>query len=148
MFQTRSSLGEGIIQTTANGYALGVLDSDAEAFLKNGDVQLWRGAYLEGVSIQTQSDETVRDAVHHALLTKLPAMLETEPSQVTRLCKILLEFDPYNLEVWKLNLQALRSSDNYRGLSKRYLECRAQLLEIGEHLPERWNEFLEPASLI
>ncbi len=148
VFQTRSSLGEGLIQTTANGYALGAVDSDVEAFLKNADVHLWRGAYFEGISIQTQSDETVRDAVYHALLTRLPSLLETQASEIVRLCRILLEYDPYNLEVWKLNLQALRSGDNYRGLNKRYLECRAQLLEIGEHLPERWNEFLEPASLI
>ena len=141
VFQSRASLGESLILTTANGYALGAVESDAEVFLNNPDLRLWRGAYLEGVL--QQNDETVRGALYHALHFKLSASLEMQTSEVVRFSKILLEFDPYNLQAWKLNLQALRAGDNYRGLSKRYLECRAQLSEVGTHLPERWNDFLE-----
>jgi hypothetical protein len=42
VFKVRSSYGQNTITTTANGYALGAITSDAETFLRDSDTQLWQ----------------------------------------------------------------------------------------------------------
>ena len=49
VFKIRQSLGAELIVTTASGYALGAVASDAEEFLKTSDLQLWRGPYCEEI---------------------------------------------------------------------------------------------------
>ncbi len=142
VFQTRASLGQGVIATTGGGYALGAIQSDAERFLETGDSGLWRGAYLEGVPL-SDPDEAVRDALYRALFERARSLLPTEAREAARLGRLLCEADPYDLEALRVTLRALRQGGNHRGLGRLYEAARARLLEVGEHLPEDWRAFLE-----
>jgi thioredoxin-like negative regulator of GroEL len=144
IFQTRASLGQGLITTTAGGYALGAVESDVEVFLKTQQTRLWRGAYWQDVSLE--ADETVRGAVYHALRSSIRARLEADPSEAARLGRILLEADPYDLEALRLTCLALRQSENQRGLAQLYQQARGHFLEVGEALPADWASFLKPVA--
>jgi tetratricopeptide (TPR) repeat protein len=140
IYQIRSSLGENTLMTTMNGYALGNLSSDIEDFLKNGNTQLWRGTYLEGLTLETS--DTVRESLYLALRTRAEALLESDPVEVTRVGRLLCEADPYDLEAVRLTVAGLRSQQNHRSLSRFYDAARTRFLEIGEMLPARWQDFL------
>ncbi len=144
IYQIRSSLGENAITTTANGYALGSLKSDVETFLETGNTRLWRGMYLEGLLLETS--DTIRESLYLALRTRAEALLETDPLEVTRLGRLLCEADPYDLEALRLTVMGLRSQQNHRSLSRFYDQARTRFLEIGETLPETWQEFLSPVT--
>ncbi len=136
----RTSLGPAAVITTPGGYALGdAVESDLEEFLRTGDTRLWRGAYLEGLS---PFNETVRESVHLALRARAGALREADPKEAARLGRLLLEADPYDLEALRLTLEALRRTGNHRSLSRLYEETRARMLEVGEHLPADWQDFL------
>lgn len=139
----RQGLGAETICTTANGYALGAVISDVEVFLETGDTRLWRGAYLDRVSLEPL--ESVRESLHAALFARAVALLETDPKEAARAGRILLEFDPYNLEYLRLSTRAMRGSDNHKTLTRIYSDARDRLLEVGEVIPERWQDFLIPA---
>ncbi len=139
----RDNLGKGAILTTNAGYALGQVKSDAEAFLETLDTRLWRGAYLEGANL-SRDDESVREALHSALRSKIEVILTTNPREAARVSRILLEAEPYDRACLALALRALRGSDNHRSLVRLYDDARSRFLEIGETLPERWQELLEP----
>jgi tetratricopeptide (TPR) repeat protein len=143
---TRSSLGADVIVTTANGYALGAVASDAEEFLKSGDTKLWRGAYLDGLMLESR-DDTVRESLHLALFTAATAALETDAREAARVGRILLDFDGYNLDFLELCVRALRATNNHKSLTRLYAEAQDRLLEVGEAIPERWQEFLERSSV-
>ena len=136
---TRASLGSAVIQTTVGGYALGAVSSDAEEFLATGNTALWRGAYLNGLP---NSDEQVRDSLHLALATQAERLLETDAKEAARVGRLLLDFEPYNLEFLRLTLAALRVSDNHKSLNRLYAEARERLSEVGEVLPQRWQDFV------
>ena len=143
VFKTRSSLGQSLIATTASGYALGDVESDAELFLKSGQTALWRGVYLQELS---PLDETVSDALYHALSDKAKTLLQTDPREAARLGRILMEADPYSLEALRLTCQALRQSDNHRSLARLYEQARVQFQAVGEALPTDWAAFLEQVA--
>lgn len=145
VFQIRSSFGQGAISTTSNGYALGGFVSDAEKFLQSGDTQLWRGVYTEGFALEAR-DQTVSDALYLSLRLGVERLIPSETKEATRLGKILLEAEPYDLEVLKLCLNALRADGNHRSLSRVYDTARTRMLEVGEILPEYWQTFLKPVS--
>jgi tetratricopeptide (TPR) repeat protein len=138
VFKTRAAHGTNIIATTTNGYALGSVSSDAEEFLKLGDTKLWRGTFLDGLT----ASEEVRETLTQSCQNQAQRMLETEPKEAARVMRLLLESDPYNLETLKLTCQALRNDNNHRTLQRLYTDSRAKLLEVGEILPETWQEFL------
>jgi tetratricopeptide (TPR) repeat protein len=140
VYQLRSSLGESALTTTANGYALGNLKTDVETFLETGNTRLWRGVYLEGLLLETS--DTVRESVYLALRTRAEALLETNPSEVIRVGRLLCEADPYDLEALRLTVTGLRAGQNHRSLSRFYDSARTRFLEIGEVLPARWQDFL------
>ena len=142
IYQIRSSLGESTITTTANGYALGSLKTDVESFLETGNTQLWRGVYLEGLTLETS--DTVRESLYLALQTRAEALLETDPLEDIRIGRLLCEADPYDLEALRLTVTGLRASQNHRSLSRFYDQARTRFLEIGEVLPETWQVFLSP----
>ena len=144
IYQLRSSLGNAAITTTANGYALGNLSSDLEEFLKHGDTSLWRGAYLQGLTVS--GSDTVRESVYLALRSRAEALLHTDPTEATRVGRLLCEADPYDLEAVRLTLSSLRIGGNHRSLSRVYELARTRFLEIGETLPETWQDFLTPVS--
>jgi tetratricopeptide (TPR) repeat protein len=140
IYQLRSSLGESTLMTTMNGYALGSLKTDVETFLETGNTQLWRGVYLEGLTLETS--DTVRESLYLALRTRAEAVLETDPNEVTRVGRLLCEADPYDLEALRLTVTGLRALQNHRSLTRFYNSARTRFLEIGEMLPARWQDFL------
>ncbi|MFC4453932.1 hypothetical protein [Deinococcus sonorensis] len=140
--QLRAGLGAGALRTTPDGYALGDVDSDAAEFLAGGDTRLWRGPYLSGLQLERR-DDAVPSALYVALQTRAAALIATDPQEAARLGRLLLEADPYDLAALRLTLTALRAAGNHRGLGRTYQEAGRRLLEVGEHLPERWSDFLE-----
>ncbi len=145
VFQIRSGFGQAAISTTSNGYALGAFDSDAEAFLQSGNSQLWRGIYLEDAAPEPR-DETVSDALYGALRSKIESLSQTDTKEAARLGRILLEAEPYDLEVLRLCLSALRNEKNHRTLSRVYASACTRMLEVGEVLPSDWQAFLKPST--
>ena len=143
--QVRSIFGQNFIQTSINGYTLGNIQSDAEAFLEHGEVQLWRGAYLNGLNLEHQ-DDAVRNAIHLALRTRLE-QLTNQPKEVIRLSKILLELEPYDLSILRMRFQALAFNTTTSSINREYETIKNRFLEVGERLPASWQTFLE-ADLI
>ncbi len=135
VFKLRLSHGAGAIITTPNGYALGAITSDAEAFLNGGDTRLWRGAPA------LISDNTV-ELLALALHTRAVALLDTDALEVVRVARILFEISPYDRNALTLLCTALRDSSNHRSLTRSYAAARDQWLEVGETLPLRWQDFL------
>jgi tetratricopeptide (TPR) repeat protein len=142
----RGNLGKGAILTTNAGYALGEVASDAETFLETLDTRLWRGAYLEGVNL-SRDDETVPEVLHGALKSKAEALLATDPKEAARTARLLVDAEPYDRACLELALCALRASDNHRSLARLYEDARERFQEIGEVLPERWQDALEPQAV-
>jgi hypothetical protein len=139
VYELRETLGENILTTTDNGYALGSCVSDAELFLQTGDTALWRGLYLENLE---RDDSTVRDSLYELLHDKAKDLLETHPQEAARVGSILIKADPYNTDYLKTYLSALRLSKNHGKLTRHYKEARERLLEVNETLPETWQVFL------
>ncbi len=140
---TRLNLSPDAIQTTTSGYALGNVISDAEEFLKTSNLNLWRGGYLDGVILEHGYD-SVRESLSLALFNLAKTQLEVNPKEVARVARILLEMDVYNLEYLRLFVQALHLNSNHKSLMREYGIARDRLLEVGEVLPKRWQDFLEP----
>jgi tetratricopeptide (TPR) repeat protein len=139
VFKARAAHGQGIIVTTANGYTLGQVSSDAETFLQTGTLNLWRGAYLDGL---VASDD-ISQALMQTAQQQVQTMLKDNPKEAARVMRILLEMDPYDPLNLRLLCLALRASGNHRSLQRVYFENQVRLLEVGEVLPERWQDFLQ-----
>ncbi len=142
VFQIRAQLGTDCIITTANGYALQHVESDAQQFLETGNTALWRGKYLTDID-GIQSTESVRDALYSLLKRRIPSLVQQEPAQAARLAQILLAVEPFDTESLALALQALRVQSNYVSISRVYSRSRQNWLEVGEQLPKRWTDFLK-----
>jgi hypothetical protein len=141
----RLEFGESVIKTTANGYALGGITSDAEVFLQTGDTKLWRGCYLAGLELGAR--ENVAESLYLLLFDKAKALLVPDSKEAARVAKFLLEDDPYNPHYLALSLHALRKRDNHRSLGRIYQEAKTHFAEVGETLPDTWRAFLDdPAS--
>jgi hypothetical protein len=141
VYTLRLELGESVIKTTGNGYALGAITSDAETFLQTADTSLWRGPYLEGLALETR--EGVADSLYLLLFDTARALLGTDSKEAARVARFLLEADPYNTDYLAFTLQALRRSDNHRTLGRVYEEAKKHFAEVGETLPQTWLAFLE-----
>jgi tetratricopeptide (TPR) repeat protein len=139
VFKVRSSYGQNTITTTTNGYALGAITSDAETFLRDTSTQLWRGPYLQDANLEPSA--SVLEVLTLALHAKAKMLLESDPKEAARVGRILLEIDPYDLNGLRLVCQALRNLENHRSLVRTYSDSRSKLLEVGESLPERWQDF-------
>jgi tetratricopeptide (TPR) repeat protein len=140
VYTLRLELGEGVIKTTSNGYALGEMTSDAETFLQTPDTSLWRGCYLE-LALETQAG--VADSLYLLLFDKAQALLDTDSKEAARVGRILLEADPFNADYLAFTLRALRQSDNHRTLRRIYEEAKKHFAEVGETLPHSWLAFVE-----
>jgi tetratricopeptide (TPR) repeat protein len=137
---TRTSLGKEIIQTTVGGYALGQMTSDIEEFLKNGDTQLWQGMYLQ--NLEFENSQSIRDLLEQALYNQMLQLLETDVREASRVSRFLLTMNPFDLEMLRISLYALRAARNYKTLERVYENAKTYLLEVGETLPENWSDFL------
>jgi DNA-binding SARP family transcriptional activator len=160
----RETLGEQVIATTPNGYALGNLTSDVETFLHESktnrpETNRWRGLYLEGLEVR---DEHAREAVYAALLAATRKLLEVDEANSTevstavsteasteavRTSRLLIRADPYNLNYLEVHLRALQISGNRRSLTRAFEEAQQRMLEVGENLPQNWSAFLESRTL-
>jgi tetratricopeptide (TPR) repeat protein len=136
----RDRLGANSLTTTATGYALGAVQSDAELFLQTLDTTLWRGLYLEDIALESQ--KTVAESLYFSLYSKAREILETNPKEAARVARVLLEYDPYNQDYLRVSLEALRASNNHKSLVRLYTESKERFVEVGETLPEQWQQFL------
>ena len=143
--ELREQFGINTIRTTTSGYALGEVASDAEDFLKTGETRLWRGAYLDGLSLE-QPNETVRETLHLALRSRAENLLETDPNEAARIGNLLYDAEPYDLEHLHLHLRALRAGKNHKTLARTYAQARERSLEVGQVLPATWAAFLEAGT--
>jgi tetratricopeptide (TPR) repeat protein len=144
VFQLRAQLGAESLQTTPNGYALQGVDSDAERFLRGGDTRLWRGPYLaDSEELGGRGLEPLGEALYTQLKRRVEAILIEDAAESARAARILLESEPFDTSALVLALRALQAQGNYVGISRMYKRSRETWLEVGEHLPERWTEFLE-----
>ncbi len=134
--QLRHQHGQELIWTTPHGYALGAVRSDAEEFLESGDTALWRSV------LPAFEAEDVRVALRQRLHQALREVLERNPPEAARAARLLLESDPYDQAALRLTALALQKSGNHRSLGRLYAGAREQLSEVGERLPERWQDYL------
>lgn len=141
VYQTRAALGTGVIQTTEGGYALGEVQSDAEAFLNTGETRLWRGPYLAGGALE--SEMLIQDTLYQSLQGRAQSILATDPAEAARVGRLLCGAAPYDRDCLALTLRALRSAGNHRSLGRFYAAARQLFEEVGETLPGDWVTFLE-----
>ena len=97
---------------------------------------------LEGLNLE-RNNETVRETLHLALQTHAEKLLEIDPTEAARVGRLLVTADVYDLEALRLTLKALRALQNHKTLARVYTQSCKQFLEIGEVLPERWQDFLQ-----
>jgi hypothetical protein len=138
----RLRLHPSVIETTINGYRLGQISSDAELFLEGKDTRLWRGAYLDGIHFNRQEQrgyQRLLETLHQCALQHL----QHDPTEAVRVLRILIEMEPFDLEYLRSKLQALRLTRNHRALRLAYHKARVRWSEMGEHLPEAWDVFLD-----
>lgn len=143
VYLIRKDLGAEVVKSTPNGYALGAVLSDAEEFLGGGDPTLWRGPYIGELGEGWNSE--VRVALLLTLASKAQSLLASHPLQAARLAQIWLEMEPYDLGALRLKIQALLAAGNRRSALQVYEEGRERLSEVGETLPGRIEEFLQPS---
>jgi two-component SAPR family response regulator len=139
----RAQLNRHVILTTKSGYRLGDIQTDAETFLTSRNTRLWRAAYLEGTSFERNDDsgyQTLIGTLHECA----KECLETDPFETVRIARLLVEMEPFDLEYLRMKLRAFRAASNHRSLTRSYAKARARLSEVGELLPERWEQFLNP----
>ncbi len=142
VYLNRSVLGPDSLVSTASGYALGAISSDAEDFLETGDSALWRGVY-QG-SLEDNWLLGVRNALTLGLQTSVESRLESNPNEAARLGLILLEMEPYDAKVLRLTLSCLERAGHLKRARSVYAEGCSRLLEVGELLPETIDGFLTP----
>lgn len=140
IYLIRSSLGAESVLSTPMGYALGVVSSDAEDFLRSGDPTLWRGVYLEHLGEGWRAG--VREALTLELRTRAEALLERDPRTAARLAEVLCEMDPFETGVLRLTVRALEAAGEVGAARRAFAEGHARLLEIGVNLPQRQSEFV------
>jgi Tetratricopeptide repeat len=138
IFRLRKNFGENVVQHNSNGYVLGVT-SDAEAFLQTLDTSLWRGAYLAQETMKLSPNVT--EALYHALFRATQESLLSHLNEAARASRILLAANPYNLEFFRLCIQAL-AAVQAEDLAAVYKTNRALFAGIGEVLPDSWEGFL------
>jgi len=133
----RADLGLHLVVTTAGGYSLGAVHSDAEAFLAHPDLAAWRGP------LPPEADEALREALHRALRQAALSALPDQPGAAARAGQLLLDSDPFDESALRLTLTALRRMGNHRSLARLYVHAREQHLDLGVEWPERWQDFLQ-----
>ena len=140
VYRLRSSLGSGSILRLPDGYALGAVESDAERFLANSEVGLWRGICFE--DLEDGLPDEPRQTLIRQLLTQVQNLLEHDPRGAVKPARLLVGNEPYDLNALRLLCHALHRSQNRRDLARSYEGARMRMLEVGEPMPERWQDFL------
>lgn len=141
----RAGLAADLVTTTASGYALGDCPSDVEEFLLNRDITLWRGHYQAGSDLGLAP---VSESLYLRLREGAESAIVTRPAEVAKVGRLLVEADPYDRRALRIYLLALRRLSNHRSLARHYQAARSNLAEVGERLPDRWQDFLDGTATI
>lgn len=145
VFNLRRGLHPHAVRSTAGGYALGDVGSDAERFLAVGDTSLWRGPCL--VSAGGDLVQEAADRLYLRLAELARALPSAAAAEAERLGRILLERDPYDRSALALTLRALVDQGNTRGVERVYGRHCLQLAEVGVAMPQHWQTFLAQPNL-
>lgn len=140
VFQMRKRWGQTVLVSTANGYALGHVASDAEDFLRSGETGAWRGPCLH--EVDGERCEVARSLLYHALAQAADRLLGHDPLEAVRLARLLMEADPYDLNALDLTLRALQAAGDGRAIERVYSQACLRLAEMGTVMPELWESFL------
>lgn len=139
IYLLRNDLGQQVIHSTTNGYALAAITSDAEQFLRSDDTNLWRAMYLERAS--EGWDGNVRESLVQALRCSFERLLGYDLIEAVRVGQILLEMEPYDAGLLRLVLQAQHEGDA-KAASRRYQQAQERFWEVSETLPVKLKDFL------
>jgi AAA ATPase domain len=142
VYRLRSSLGSGSILRLPDGYALGAVESDAERFLANGEVGLWRGVCFEDLEEEALPAES-RQHLLQALKLQVQAMLESDARASVKPARLLVANEPYDVAALRLLCSALHQNQNRRDLARVYADAQQRMLEVDEELPGSWQAFLK-----
>lgn len=138
VYQLRNSLGSNVIQSTAKGYMLGGIVSDAEQFLQTRDTAYWRGVYMADLPGVEQSN--LRNRLVSAVQSQLEILIETDTLETARLGQIVLEMEPYDRDALELTLRALKQAG--QSTQTVYQNAKERFVELGEKLPNSSDAFL------
>jgi tetratricopeptide (TPR) repeat protein len=140
VYLIRSELGQQVIHSTTNGYALRNLNSDAELFFTTLDTRLWRGVYLERMS--EGWDGNVGESLTQALRSGFERLLEHDFVEAARVGEILLTMQPYDADLLLQVLQAHHSAGLIKSATRLYTEAQERFWGVHETLPKRLEDFL------
>jgi hypothetical protein len=141
VYRLRSSIGANVIVRTGNGYTLGQIQTDVEAFLNGANTQLWRGPFLS--DLEDSRARSVRSTVTQALRNTVKALIEDDPTEALRLVRILLETEPYDHATLELGLRAAQADQDDLETNSLYSSARKRFGKVGETLPESWMQWLK-----
>ena len=142
VYRLRSATAPSLITRTPTGYALGEVSSDAERFLEIGDLSDWRGAYSADVA-ELAGRGASRSRLTLALRRAAQAQLSLNPALTVRAARVLIDMEPYDEDVLRLLLSALRASNNRRDLQRAYSSAQQRFSEVDVQLPDSWQEFVD-----
>jgi hypothetical protein len=138
VYRLRNTLGSGAILRVSDGYALSnTVTSDAEEFQRTLETRLWRGPYQSA----TGATSNIAEALHATLRNQAHELETTQPLEAVRIGELLLEANPFDRDALALCLRALKAGGDAQIAKRLYAKVREQFEEIGESLPEAWNEF-------
>jgi DNA-binding SARP family transcriptional activator/tetratricopeptide (TPR) repeat protein len=140
IYLIRNELGQQIIHSTTNGYALQDISSDAESFFTTLDTRLWRGAYLERMS--EGWDGNVGESLMQALRSSFERLLENDFTEAARVGEILLTMQPYDSDLLLQVLQAHHGAGLTKSATRLYSEAQERFWGVHETLPKRLEDFL------
>jgi DNA-binding SARP family transcriptional activator len=143
VYLIRNELGQQIIHSTTNGYALQDISSDAELFFKNHDTRLWRGVYLERMS--EGWDGNISEGLTQALRSSFERLLENDVAEAARVGEILLTMQPYDAELLLQVLQVHCKAGLSKSATRLYSQAQERFWGVHESLPKSLNEFLNAA---
>jgi DNA-binding SARP family transcriptional activator/tetratricopeptide (TPR) repeat protein len=140
IYLIRNELGQQIIHSTTNGYALQDISSDAELFFSTFNTRLWRGVYLERMS--EGWDGNISESLTQALRSGFERLLETDLSEAARIGEILLTMQPYDAELLYQVLQGHQRAGLTKSAMRLYAEALERFWGVHESLPQRLEDFL------
>lgn len=130
VYRVRKVLGDEAVLRTHGGYSLGRVETDADEFLASGNLELWRGRFLEGIA---EEDSEARRRLLEALQSALERVDPAELLEAERLIHLLLEESPFDRQLiaWGLELLSGRDPEMLHRFRHR---ASSQLREVGEQL--------------
>ena len=144
VYRIRNQLDEKVIISNGEIYQLAKIESDLAHFFNSGNLLVCAGAYLEDIDI----DSEIRDELVELLKFHCQENLERQPKEVSRVCKILVEMEPYDRDILRLALQALKASRiRSTRIEQFYQQAVDRFRELGEALPPQWQDFVDSDAL-